>query len=315
MGGGIIALTAAAHLGNRSDKVGVGLALGAIYVIWGSTYLGMRIGLEAFPPFLMAGTRFLLAGGGLLLVLKSRGEPWPARAQWGGAALMGALLLGLGNGGVMFAEYKGVTSGLAALGIATVPLWTSLFGGLWGLWPTRREWLGLGIGFLGIVCLNLEGGLRGSPVGAAALVVSAVGWAFGSVWSRRLTLPTGAMAPAAQMLCGGAFLLLASTVRGEHLRHGLSGHDLHPLLAFAYLVFAAVVGYSAYAYLLARVRPALATSYAYVNPIIAVGLGALLAGEHLSMAGFAALALIVLGVGLTAFARTPKEPILEGEKP
>ncbi len=306
MGGGIIALTAAKQEAGgpeaRSDRVGVGMALLAIYVIWGSTYLGMRIGLQGFPPFLMAGVRFLIAGGGLMLALRGRGEPLPARAQWGGAALVGALLLGLGNGGVMFAEYKGVTSGLAALGIATVPLWTSLFGGLWGQWPTRREWLGLGIGFCGIICLNLEGGLRGSPIGAVSLVVSAVGWAFGSVWSRRLTLPHGAMAPAAQMLCGGVLLLAVSAVRGEHL-HGL---PLRPLLAFVYLVFAAVVGYSAYAYLLAHVRPALATSYAYVNPVIAVGLGALLMGERLSPAGFAALALIVLGVGLTAFAKMPK---------
>ena len=306
MGGGIIALTADRQKAEgpeaKPNRVGIGLALLAIYVIWGSTYLGMRIGLESFPPFLMAGVRFLIAGGGLMLVLRGRGEPPPSRAQWGGAAIMGALLLGLGNGGVMFAEYKGVTSGLAALGIATVPLWTSLFGGLWGQWPTKREWLGLAIGFCGILCLNLEGGLRGSPVGALSLVVSSVGWAFGSVWSRRLTLPNGAMAPAAQMLCGGVLLLAVSAVRGEHL-HGL---PLRPLLAFVYLVFAAVVGYSAYAYLLAHVRPALATSYAYVNPVIAVGLGALLAGEHLSIAGFAALALIVLGVCLAAFAKSPK---------
>ena len=302
MGGGFIALTAARQDGGaETDRVGVGLALLAIYVIWGSTYLGMRIGLEAFPPFLMAGVRFLLAGGGLMLALRGRGAALPTRAQWGGAAWMGALLLGLGNGGVMFAEYKGVTSGLAALGIATVPLWASLFGGLWGQWPTRREWLGLGIGFCGIACLNLEGGLRGSPLGAVSLVVSAVGWAFGSVWSRRLTLPSGAMAPAAQMLCGGVLLLAVSMVRGEHL-HGL---PLRPLLAFAYLVFAAVVGYSAYAYLLVHVRPALATSYAYVNPVIAVGLGALLMGERLSPAGFAALALIVLGVCLAAFGKSP----------
>ena len=310
MGGGTIALTEAARSGEGSDKAGIGLALLAIYVVWGSTYLGMRIGLEAFPPFLMAGIRFLIAGGGLMLALRGRGEPLPTRAQWGGAALVGALLLGLGNGGVMFAEFSGVTSGLAALGVATVPLWASLFGGLWGQWPTRREWLGLAIGFCGIVCLNLEGGLRGSPVGALSLVVSSVGWAFGSVWSRRLTLPRGAMAPAAQMLCGGVLLLAASAVRGEHL-HGL---PLRPLLAFVYLVFAAVVGYSAYAYLLVHVRPALATSYAYVNPVIAVGLGALLLGERLSPAGFAALALIVLGVGLTAFAKTPKALIAtEGE--
>ena len=262
----------------------------------------MRIGLEGFPPFLMGGVRFLLAGGGLMLALRGRGEPAPTRAQWGGAARVGCLLLGLGNGGVMLAEYNGVTSGLAALGVATVPLWAALFAGLWGEWPYRREWLGIGVGFAGIVCLNLEGGLRTSPLGAAALVVSAVGWAFGSVWSRRLPLPSGAMAPAAQMLCGGALLLGVGLVTGEHLH--LPPHT-RPLLAFVYLVFGAVAGYSAYAYLLAHVRPALATSYAYVNPIIAVLLGSLLAGERLGLMGLTALLLIVLGVGLTAFAKSP----------
>lgn len=274
-----------------------------MYLVWGSTYLAMKIGLEGFPPFLMGGVRFLLAGGGLMLALRGRGEPAPTRAQWGGAALVGCLLLGLGNGGVMLAEYKGVTSGLAALGVATVPLWAAGFAGLWGEWPYRREWLGIGVGFLGIVCLNLEGGLRASPLGAAALVVSALGWAFGSVWSRRLPLPSGAMAPAVQMLCGGALLLGVGAVTGEHL-HGLP--PVRPLLAFAYLVFGAVAGYSAYAYLLGHVRPALATSYAYVNPIVAVILGSLLAGETLGLMGAVSLLLIVLGVGLTAFAKSPK---------
>ena len=282
--------------------MGIGLALLGVYLVWGSTYLGMKIGLEGFPPFLMAGLRFLLAGGGLLLALRGRGEPAPTAAQWRGAALVGCLLLGLGNGGIMLAEYKGVTSGLAALGVATVPLWAALFAGLWGEWPYRREWLGIAVGFLGIVCLNLEGGLRASPLGAIALIVSALGWSFGSVWSRRLPLPSGAMAPAVQMLCGGVLLLGVGAATGEHL-HGLPA--MRPLLAFVYLIFGAVAGYSAYAYLLGHVRPALATSYAYVNPVVAVLLGSLLAGEKLGLMGMAALVLIVLGVGLTAFAKSP----------
>ena len=295
-------MTATTQQGTGADRAGIGLALVGVYLVWGSTYLGMKIGLEGFPPFLMAGFRFLLAGGGLMLALRGRGEPAPTAAQWRGAALVGCLLLGLGNGGIMLAEYKGVTSGLAALGVATVPLWAALFTGLWGEWPYRREWLGIGVGFVGIVCLNLEGGLRASPVGAAALIVSALGWSFGSVWSRRLPLPSGAMAPAVQMLCGGVLLLGVGAATGEHL-HGLP--PTRPLLAFVYLVFGAVAGYSAYAYLLAHVRPALATSYAYVNPVVAVLLGALLAGEKLGLMGIAALLLIVLGVGLTAFAKSP----------
>jgi drug/metabolite transporter (DMT)-like permease len=294
------------------DRIGIGLALLAVYIVWGSTYLAMRIGLAGgLPPFGMAGVRFVLAGGGLMLALRLRGVPAPTRAEWGGATIVGGLLLGLGNGGVMFAEYKGVTSGLAALGVATVPLWTALMAGVWGQWPYKREWLGLGVGFLGIVCLNLDGGLRASPTGAVALVVSALAWAFGSTWSRRLPLPPGAMAAGAQMLCGGVLLLGASLVRGEHLTM------LPPLradLAFVYLVFAAVVGYSAYSYLLARVRPTLATSYAYVNPIIAVGLGALLVGERVGPSALAALVLILVGVGLAAFAKAPGT-VIEAEKP
>lgn len=204
----------------------------------------------------------------------------------------------------MFAEYKGVSSGLAALGVATVPLWTSLFAGIWGEWPYKREWLGIAVGFAGIICLNLEGGLRASPLGAAALVVSASSWAFGSVWSRRLPLPNGVMAAGAQMLCGGVLLTVVGLGTGERL-HGLP--PVRPLLAFVYLIFGAVIGYSAYMYLLSRVRPALATSYAYVNPVIAVMLGALLAGERISVMGLIALVLILLGVGLTAFAKSPQE--------
>ena len=285
-------------------RLGIGLALFATYVVWGSTFLGMRIALEGLPPFLMAGCRFLIAGGGLLLWMRGRGGVWPVKAQWGGAALVGALLLGGGNGGVVMAEHLGVSSGLAALGAATVPLWASLFAGLWGEWPTPREWAGLGVGFLGVVCLSLEGGLRASPWGAASLLVSSVCWAFGSIWSRRLPLPLGLSAPGAQMLCGGVFLLAASAATGEHAPATL---HLRTGLAFAYLVVAAAVGYGAYAFLLARVRPALATSNAYVNPIIAVALGAAFAGERLTTAGLLALLLILSGVALTAFAKPPKE--------
>ncbi len=291
--------------GNSRDAVrlGIGLALFATYVIWGSTFLGMRIALEGLPPLLMAGSRFVLAGGGMLLLLRGQGAAWPAKRQWGGAALVGALLLGGGNGGVVMAEHLGVSSGLAALGAATVPLWASLFAGLWGEWPTRREWAGLGVGFAGVVCLSLEGGLRASPWGAVSLLVSSVCWAFGSIWSRRLPLPPGLSAPGAQMLCGGLLLLSVSALTREQTPAVL---HLRTTLAFAYLVIAAAVGYGAYAYLLRRVRPALATSNAYVNPVIAVALGAAFAGEHLTALGGVALLLILGGVALTAFTKAPQ---------
>lgn len=296
-----IALTAAAK--SKSDRLGIGMALLATYVIWGSTFLGIKIALEGLPPFLMAGARFVLAGGGLLLLTTVRGAAWPTRAQWGGAALVGALLLGGGNGGVVLAEYFGVSSGLAALGTATVPLWAMLFAGLWGEWPTGREWAGLAVGFAGVLCLSLEGGLRASPWGAVSLLVSSVCWAFGSIWSRRLPLPGGLSAPGAQMLCGGVLLLIVSALTHPHPPGAVS---LRTTLAFVYLVIAAAVGYGAYAYLLARVRPALATSNAYVNPVIAVGLGAAFARERLTLVGVVALLLILAGVGLTAWTKAGK---------
>ncbi len=269
----------------------------------------MRIALEGLPPFLMAGTRFVIAGGGMLLLLNGRGASWPQPRQWGSAALVGVLLLGGGNGGIVLAEHLGVSSGLAALSAATVPLWASLFSGLWGEWPTRREWIGLAVGFAGVLCLSLEGGLRASPWGAVSLLVSSVCWAFGSIWSRRLPLPSGLSAPGAQMLCGGLLLLCMAAATREHTPAVL---HLRPALAFGYLVIAAAVGYGAYAYLLQRVRPALATSNSYVNPIIAVALGAAFAGERVTAVGVAALLLILSGVALTAFT---KKPVATQKKP
>src|SRR2546426_6300615 len=150
------------------DRAGIILSILALYLIWGSTYLGMRIALEGFPPFLLAGVRFLIAGGILYTLLRIRGTPAPRGKQWAGAAVLGALLLVGGNGGVVFAE-QWVASGLAALGLAAIPLWTILFFGLWGRWPKRMEWLGLGLGFVGVVLLNLESGMRAAPIGAIAL--------------------------------------------------------------------------------------------------------------------------------------------------
>src|SRR5262249_30728984 len=132
------------------DKLRIGLALLAVYLIWGSTYLGLRVALEGFPPFLMAGVRFMVAGGALYLWLRARGAPAPSRPQWAGGALLGAFLLVGGNVGVTFAE-QWVTSGLAALVVATMPLWAALFAGLLGRWPKRLEWAGLALGFAGIV--------------------------------------------------------------------------------------------------------------------------------------------------------------------
>lgn len=276
------------------------IALLTLYICWSATYLAIRIGLESFPPFLMSGSRFFIAGSILYLFLRTRGEAAPDRSQWKGGAIVGGLLLVGGNGGVVYAE-QWVASGLAALMVATTPLWTALFGGIWRHRPSRLEWAGLITGLIGIVLLNLDGGMKGAPIGAAALMLAAISWAFGSAWSRHLSLPSGMMASAVEMIAGGLLLLLLGICSGERMVEFPSSRAA---LAFLYLlVFGSLIGYSAYTYLINRVRPALATSYAYVNPILAVLLGIWLAGEHISVAGIMAMLVIIVSVVLVVMGR------------
>ncbi|MGD9788527.1 MAG: drug/metabolite exporter YedA [Sulfuricellaceae bacterium] len=278
----------------------IGLALLALYLIWGSTYLAMRFAIESFPPFLMAGLRFLVAGSGLYIYLRWRGTPAPTGRQWAACGAVGTLLLLGGNGAVAYAEQT-VASGIAALVVATVPLWTLLFAALWKKYPTRREVVGVVIGFAGIVVLNLDGNLRASPAGAVILLLASASWAFGSVWSWRLPLPGGMMTSAAQMLGGGFALMAVSFAFGERLE---AVPSLKAAAALAYLVvFGSFVAFSAYLYLLHSVRPAVATSYAYVNPPIAVLLGVWLAGEHLSAQEMVGMGVILAGVVLVMVKR------------
>lgn len=286
------------------DRVGVLVALFALYIIWGSTYLGIRFALEGFPPFFLSGIRFLIAGGVLYTVLRMRGAAVPKREQWIGASMVGVLLLVGGNGGVTFAE-QWVASGLAALGVAATPLWIALFSGLWGRWPTRREWIGLLVGFGGVILLNLEGDLRANPWGAVALLLATMSWSFGSIWSRRLRLPDGLMASAAQMLVGGVVLLVIGVGTGERITAMPGARALFALLYL--IIFGSMIAYSAYGYVLARLRPALASSYAYVNPVVAVGLGVGLAGERIGVRGVLAMLVILASVALIALVRERKE--------
>jgi drug/metabolite transporter (DMT)-like permease len=283
-----------------SRAVLVPVALVSLYFVWGSTYLAIKVGLTAYPPFLMAAVRFLCAGGVLYAFLRWRGKAAPTRAQWINSALTGAMLLGFGNGLVCFAE-QSVASGLAAVAVASMPLFAAVFGGLYGHWPRRMEWLGLGVGFAGVILLNLGGSMSASPIGALALVVGAGAWAFGSVWSKRRDMPAAAMNTAAQMLTGGALLLVFALVIGERWP---VAPPLSASLAVVYLAIAgSLVGFSAYLYLLNTVRPALATSYAYVNPPVAVLVGALFGGEIVHSFDIVAMGVILAGVALIAFAR------------
>lgn len=287
-----------APAGNRLQML---LALFSVYVIWGSTYLGIRYALEGFPPFMMGGIRFIIAGGLLYLFMRARGTPNPSRREWRGAVIVGALLLAGGNGGVSFAEKSEITSSLAALVVATTPVWAALFAGFWGRWPSRLEWLGLGLGLVGVAMLNLEGNLQANPLGAAAVLFATVSWAFGSILSRHISLPSGLMGAAAEMLAGGAILFGISLMFGETISHFPSEVALW---ALAYLiVFGSLVAYSAYTYLLSHVRPVLATSYAYVNPVVAVALGVGLAGEQITTIGIIAMAVILVAVALVVLGR------------
>jgi drug/metabolite transporter (DMT)-like permease len=287
-------------------------ALLALYFIWGSTYLAIRLALPGFPPLLMSGLRFVVAGGIFYVLLRLKGVPNPTRAQWFSALRVGALLV-CGNGLVVVAE-QWVSSGVAAVAIASVPLWSVLFAGLWGRWPAKGEWAGLLVGLAGVALLQSGGELRASPAGAIVLVFSAITWSLGSMWSTRLPLPAGPMAAATEMLTGGIVMLGAALVHGERMA---AVPGVGALGAFAYLVvFGSIAAYTAYAFLLANVRPALATSYAYVSPVVAVFLGSLVASEQVTGVAVAALALILAGVAIIATVRTPEKrrtPELDGD--
>lgn len=272
------------------------LSLAVLYTVWGSTYLAQRVAIASFPPLFMAGFRFVAAGIPLYLVLRLRGAPAPTRAELGASALSAVPLLLFGMGGAAVALQR-VPSGLAALIFGSVPLWTSLFDWLLGGRIRRAEIIGLLLGLGGVLLVSLRGALRGDPLGALMVIASAASYALGCVATRRMKLPPGVLGTAAQMTMGGAMLLVAGVARGERLvlPSGAS------LAAIAYLVvFGSMLGYSALGYLLRNTRPALATSYAYVNPMVALALGVALAGERVTRIDLAGLALVLAAVAMVA---------------
>lgn len=281
----------------------------ALYVIWGSTYLVIRIGVQYWPPLMLGGIRFIVGGTLMYAFLRWRGVPAPTWPQWKAAGLIGILLLSFGNGAVSMAEHTGVASGVAALAVATVPLFTLLCGYFWGSRNTRLEWAGIVLGLIGIAMLNLGSNLQSSPLGAVLLIGAAAAWAFGSVWSKHLPMPQGAMSSAAQMLVGGVVLLIGSALTGEQLQ---SLPPLEGWVAMLYLVvFGSIVAFNAYMYLLKNVRPAAATSYAYVNPAVAVLLGIVFAGESIGIEEALAMAVIISAVvliSLPQWRRAPERP-------
>lgn len=297
------------------SRARVVIAFAAIYLVWGSTYLAIRYAIETLPPFLMAGTRFLVAGSVMYAWARLRSAPAPRRPEWHGAALIGALLLLGGNGGVVWAETR-IPSGLAALLVATVPLWMVLiewWGG--GARPTRRVVAGLVAGFAGLALLigpaDLLGGDAVDLLGTAAVLVGSLSWAFGSVISRRVALPSSPLlGTGMEMLAGGALLMLAGTILGEWGRLDPAGASRQSLLGLLYLIVAGSwIGFTAYVWLLRHVEVSKVATYAYVNPVVAVLLGWAIAGERLTLRTLAATVVIVAGVVFITSGR--RRPALE----
>jgi drug/metabolite transporter (DMT)-like permease len=289
-------------------------AFAAVYLLWGSTYLAIRFAIETLPPLLMAGVRFLLAGGVLYAFMRLRGQPAPERRHWKSAAVIGALLLVCGNGGVTLAE-RTVPSGVAALLVAMVPLWMVLLEWLrrGGTRPTGRVMAGLAVGFAGMVVLVGPSQLAGAGAvdfgGAALVLCASLAWSIGSIYARGATLPANAfVATGMEMLCGGVLLLVAGAARGELAGLNPAAFTGRSLAALAYLVvFGSLVGFSAYIWLLGVSSPARVSTYAYVNPVVAVFLGWALAGEALTARVLVAAAVIVAAVAVITTGPRPRE--------
>ena len=271
--------------------------LAIVYVVWGSTYLAIHFVVDGIPPLASSALRNFCAGPILLAFLKWRGAAWPTPRQWRNGAFIGFMMMGLGNGFVCVAETS-VPSGLAALVIAGVPVFALLFAwGLFGARPRLLEWLGIVLGLGGMALLNLDLHAAASRGSVALLFVAAMSWAAATVLQRRLDMPAGPMSAAVQMLGGGISLVAMSALRGE--RFDVQAVPMSAWLALAYLVvFGSIVAYTAFVYVIGHSRPALATSYAYVNPVVAVGLGVLFAGETVSWPMVAGMTVILAGVGL-----------------
>jgi len=285
-------------------------ALATVYVVWGSTYLAIMVAIRTLPPFVMSSARYLVAGGVLYAFAVRRGAPRPALRHWRSAVVAGAALLLVGNGGVAWSEQR-VDSGVAALLIATVPLWIALFDRVFGgRRLARASLLGLVIGLGGVAALvGPVGGAGIDAVGAVAALVAAVGCSGGSLYARGAALPGDLLLGSAmQMLAAGVLLALAGAASGEATH--VHTPSVASLGALAYLVVVgSIVTYSAYLWLMRSAPTSIVSTYAFVNPAIAVGLGGAFLGEPLTLRVLAASAAIVVSVGLIVTAREPRAPV------
>jgi drug/metabolite transporter (DMT)-like permease len=277
-------------------------AFAAVYLIWGSTYLAIRFAIETMPPHLMAAARFLVAGAILYAWSRWRGAPAPTLRNWRASAIVGAFLLLGGNGAVVWAETR-VPSGLTALLVAMVPIWMlvlEMHPRLGGKRPRAAVVAGLVLGLAGLALLVAPGKLAGrvDPIGAGVLVLGCLSWAFGSLQSRVADLPkSGFLAAAMEMLCGGALLLLFGLATGQAGQLSLAAISARSLVSLVYLIFfGSLIGFTAYIWLLGATTPARVSTYAYVNPVVAVLLGWGFANEPMTLRTMLAAAVIVGGV-------------------
>jgi drug/metabolite transporter (DMT)-like permease len=285
-------------------------AFGAVYLIWGSTYLGIRLAIDSLPPLLMGGTRFILAGSILYPVMRLFGAPRPRRIEWRSAAIIGAFLLLAGNGGVTWAQQT-VPSSIAALMVAATPLWINVIEWLRpsGTRPRPAVFVGLALGFLGVTLIVVSKGATGgnfvNPSGAALLLIATLSWACGSIFSRHAPQNESALLNIAmQMLCGGALMLLAGLALGEARQFHPAQITATSAWAFVYLtLIGSLVGFTAYVWLLQVSTPARVSTYAYVNPFIAVLLGRLVLHEPLPRSILLAGACIIGAVMLITTAK------------
>jgi drug/metabolite transporter (DMT)-like permease len=268
--------------------------LAATWLIWGSTYLAIKFALTSFPPFFQMSTRFVVAGSLLLLWCRCRSQKMPTPVQWRNALVIGTLMLGGGMGCVAYAE-QSVASGVVVAFIAIVPLLTVLANRLFGIKPSRVEVLGISIGLAGVLLLARGHGFAGSPGGLLAVSIATLSWSTGSVLSlHRFPLAPGSSGFASEMICGGAILLMISHLAGERFHW-----PPQPLASWAWIylvVFGSLIAFTAYMTLLARTGVALATSYSFVNPLIALLLGIGLGGEAVTHQEWLAASIVVIGV-------------------
>ena len=278
------------------------LALFIIWTVWGSTYLAIRIAVATVPPFLLISTRFLLAGLILFVFAKLRGAALPTARQWRNAAIIGGLLLACGVGLTAFSE-QNISSSLTTIIIAGGSIVNVLMAGVINkTWPKRLEWLGIAVGLAGVALLAFDGDLRANPFNVLIQLFALTCWATGSALSSKLKLAEGAMGSASEMLAGGGILFVVSIVRGDRLPAQLAPEAIG---AWVYLVvFGSVIAYSAYMHVLKHARPALATSYSYINPIVAVALGFIVLNEKISPIAFVSAGFIITGVLLMSVVRS-----------